>query len=411
MSAVADLLGAIIEALDLDDVTESDLLSRLASIDADRVDQYALDETVTSHETALDDGADGITFTTVRQSRPSSVFIAWEGVAGVSGHGYYELQFSTSASEAGLVYTVQQQSTWHITDALAFGTTYYVRGRAVDAAGHQGAWGAWASLTSLQTVTDDMADDAVTTAKIANLAVTNAKIDTLSASKITAGTISAQTITLGTAGSDGVLKSSVFTAGSAGWQIDGSGNAEFNNLTARGTLETEGSTALTFSTGQAAEDGPGEMFANEGFTLSATRPFIQVESPHYHSHAGTQAVLRLWARNDSGSSPAVAELICDRLILGNTGTTAGYTSYQALLTIDSAGLTIDPDHGTTTGRVTITSDLDIDGDINHDGSNIGFFGEAPNSKQTVTGSRGGNAALASLLTALASYGLITDSST
>jgi hypothetical protein len=33
------------------------------------------------------------------------------------------------------------------------------------------------------------------------------------------------------------------------------------------------------------------------------------------------------------------------------------------------------------------------------------------SKQTVTGSRGGNAALASLLTALAAYGLITDSTT
>jgi hypothetical protein len=43
-------------------------------------------------------------------------------------------------------------------------------------------------------------------------------------------------------------------------------------------------------------------------------------------------------------------------------------------------------------------------------SGIAFFGAAGNTKQTVTGSRGGNAALASLLTALASYGLITDSS-
>lgn len=36
---------------------------------------------------------------------------------------------------------------------------------------------------------------------------------------------------------------------------------------------------------------------------------------------------------------------------------------------------------------------------------------SPVSKQTVTGSRGGNAALASLLTALATYGLIIDSTT
>ena len=41
---------------------------------------------------------------------------------------------------------------------------------------------------------------------------------------------------------------------------------------------------------------------------------------------------------------------------------------------------------------------------------IGLFGTAPIAKQTVTGSRGSNAALQSLLTALAAYGIITDSS-
>lgn len=41
---------------------------------------------------------------------------------------------------------------------------------------------------------------------------------------------------------------------------------------------------------------------------------------------------------------------------------------------------------------------------------IGFFAAAPVAKPTVTGSRGGNAALASLLTALANFGLLTDSS-
>lgn len=50
-----------------------------------------------------------------------------------------------------------------------------------------------------------------------------------------------------------------------------------------------------------------------------------------------------------------------------------------------------------------------DGAVRLDG-NVGFFATAPAAKQTVTGSRGSNAALASLLTALAAYGLITDSS-
>lgn len=44
------------------------------------------------------------------------------------------------------------------------------------------------------------------------------------------------------------------------------------------------------------------------------------------------------------------------------------------------------------------------------GGNVGFYNTTPVVKPTVTGSRGGNAALASLLTALASQGLVTDSS-
>jgi hypothetical protein len=52
----------------------------------------------------------------------------------------------------------------------------------------------------------------------------------------------------------------------------------------------------------------------------------------------------------------------------------------------------------STGRVSLTG-------------SIGVNGAAPPAKPTVTGSKGANAALASLLTALAAYGLVTDSST
>jgi hypothetical protein len=45
-----------------------------------------------------------------------------------------------------------------------------------------------------------------------------------------------------------------------------------------------------------------------------------------------------------------------------------------------------------------------------DGTTMAFFGHPASTQQTVSGSRGGNAALASLLTALANYGLIVDSS-
>ena len=49
--------------------------------------------------------------------------------------------------------------------------------------------------------------------------------------------------------------------------------------------------------------------------------------------------------------------------------------------------------------------------VKFDSGPIGFYAATPAAKPTVTGSRGGNAALASLLTGLATLGLLTDSST
>ena len=56
-------------------------------------------------------------------------------------------------------------------------------------------------------------------------------------------------------------------------------------------------------------------------------------------------------------------------------------------------------------------DVGTDGSVRHLSTKIGFFGASVAVKPTITGSRGGNAALASLLTALAGLGLITDSTT
>lgn len=75
------------------------------------------------------------------------------------------------------------------------------------------------------------------------------------------------------------------------------------------------------------------------------------------------------------------------------------------------------DNGTTfainTNKFTVTEasgNTSIAGTLSVTG-NSGFNGTAPIAKPTISGSRGGNAALASLLTALANYGLITDSTT
>ncbi len=65
----------------------------------------------------------------------------------------------------------------------------------------------------------------------------------------------------------------------------------------------------------------------------------------------------------------------------------------------------------SSGVVNITTDLELDGAFNHDGSTIGFYGTTPASKPTVFGSRGSNEALYELLNALANLGLITNSTT
>jgi hypothetical protein len=49
--------------------------------------------------------------------------------------------------------------------------------------------------------------------------------------------------------------------------------------------------------------------------------------------------------------------------------------------------------------------------VSADATGLGFYGTAPIAKPTITGSRGGNAALASLLTQLAALGLVTDETT
>jgi hypothetical protein len=56
----------------------------------------------------------------------------------------------------------------------------------------------------------------------------------------------------------------------------------------------------------------------------------------------------------------------------------------------------------------VFSDSPFGGGHTLSGSTLGFFGAAPASKPTVSGSKGGNAALGSLITALAALGLITD---
>lgn len=114
-----------------------------------------------------------------------------------------------------------------------------------------------------------IADATITNAKIKDAAVDNAKIANLDASKINAGYLSADRIEAGSLDAktvtidaakiktgyldvariqDGTIdiakitnsiQSTDYSAGSAGWKINKSGSAEFNNATFRGTLDVK----------------------------------------------------------------------------------------------------------------------------------------------------------------------------
>lgn len=59
----------------------------------------------------------------------------------------------------------------------------------------------------------------------------------------------------------------------------------------------------------------------------------------------------------------------------------------------------------------VKQDINVAGNLTANATQVGFYGTTAVAKPTVTGSKGGNAALTSLMTALANLGLVTDSTT
>jgi hypothetical protein len=114
------------------------------------------------------------------------------------------------------------------------------------------------------------------------------------------------------------------------------------------------------------------------------------------------------------------------VFLANTGvqaprlSTATATSFGSALAATAYRIYADAIYGAAIVGFGTTSDVAligrggniiISGTDNGGPAKIGFYATSPITKPTVTGSRGANAALASLLTALSNLGLLTDSST
>lgn len=107
--------------------------------------------------------------------------------------------------------------------------------------------------------------------------INSVEVSEITASKIAAGTIGAHEIILTQPGtqtsytppsSTAVLRSSNYSAGTAGWLIRGDGLAEFNDLTVRSRLDIGGDDASSFHV-----DNNGNMWLGAGILNYSTAPF------------------------------------------------------------------------------------------------------------------------------------------
>lgn len=155
-----------------------------------------------------------------------------------------------------------------------------------------------------------------------NVSIVDGAVRSLSASKLTTGTIQV--------GVD--ISSANYSAGVSGWQVDGDGNAEFNDVTVRGTIYAEAgelqdlditgtltmgtdgvlrtgtsggrielrndlSDRIVFETGEAAQVAPGNI---QAFSANSTNFRLEIRAPYYtDGDLYTQPQLRLFQNGTS----------------------------------------------------------------------------------------------------------------
>lgn len=183
---------------------------------------------------------------------------------------------------------------------------------------------------------------------------------------------------------------------------------------------------------------------NAGLSIISAAPAASFQTASFETEAGTSTNQSKWffghtnvsdfigggliiATNTAGLVPRATISVAGRMAidkgyvaeptytlgLGTTNGTAGNLGAEGGAVINNAqGTATTSDFTVKTGASANAFFIDASGDsIQNNAANFGAFGATPVAKPTVTGSRGGNAALASLLTGLANLGWVTDNST
>lgn len=142
------------------------------------------------------------------------------------------------------------------------------------------------------------------------------------------------------------------------------------------------------------------------------------------TNAATTWTFTTMALTASSTAALTGSSITLTTATGGSATNVAMTSNT--ITLTTSGSTTLIDSGSSVGLSNTSKTTSVSGSSinigqnasstylnlgNSSGGTLSFFNAGGTTKQTITGSRGGNAALASLLTALQSHGLLTDSTT
>lgn len=269
--------------------------------------------------------------------------------------------------------------------------TVYVKVIAVDRAGNK------SQASPGATVTAELIDDS--------------HISSLTVSKLTAGTITADMI-LGAAIRTALTGSRVELSSEGIKVYDSTGTETMSVDSATGGISITGDFKSDLSDGQRVEIrdhpfwGPALAFSPGSIPIAPnpSEGYLACDNEDVGFPFTTMAIVGPTYDADMASADNNYRCL---LITQSTPTSqniilAASRGY-GLSAINDAQLNVGAD---TEAFITLTAER-----ISLFSNELGFFATSPISKPTVTGSRGGNAALASLLTALSNLGLITNSTT
>lgn len=191
-----------------------------------------------------------------------NVILDWD-LLNYQNHSHVEVYRHTADVIGSSVKIGQTTANMYADASGTSGTTYYYWVRAVSLENVIGPFNAVNGVpaTLARVDTADYQNLSIVNAAIANLAVDDAKIANLTVNKLLAGSLAIGQY----------IQSDIYTPGFAGFQIHANGNAEFNNVTARGAIyASTGSIGAILIDANGLRSGQTAYDTGTGFWLGST---------------------------------------------------------------------------------------------------------------------------------------------